>query len=401
MAEKLDPTPFPLISEKADDTCQCCADADSAGRRDVSDFDCCGGPAPAGSGPWERPGYSVCGFVSDFLQTAAGPVPRVKTGLSRADRAGAARVRLGIGRERYRVSPGLYAVGRPDKDSPVLVTANYKLTFDALRRHLGALDAWIVVLDTCGINVWCAAGKGTFSTDEVVRRVESTGLAKVVDHRTLVLPQLGATGVSAGRVRRRSGFSVVWGPVRAVDLPSFFRNGMKAEAPARQVTFSLAERIVLIPVELAAVPKPSLAILAALFILSGIGPWVFSLDEAWNRGIAAGAAYLAGVGCGGILIPALLPWLPGRSFSVKGALVGCAAGVLVAAATAGAFGFWGWTALILLSSAVSSHLAMNFTGATPFTSPSGVEKEMRSAIPLQAAAALAAVAAWIGSAFTV
>jgi hypothetical protein len=189
--------------------------------------------------------------------------------------------------------------------------------------------------------------------------------------------------------------------VRAVDLPAFFRAGMKCDPSARKVTFSLVERIVLIPVELAAVPKPSLAVLAALFLLSGVGPWVFSLDAAWHRWLTAAAAYLAGVVSGGILMPALLPWLPGRAFSIKGALLGCVAGIVVAAASTNALGFWGWTAVIFFATAVSSHLAMNFTGATPFTSPSGVEKEMRSAIPLQAAAALAAVAAWIGSAFTI
>jgi hypothetical protein len=42
---------------------------------------------------------------------------------------------------------------------------------------------------------------------------------------------------------------------------------------------------------------------------------------------------------------------------------------------------------------------MNFTGSTPFTSPSGVEKEMRKALPLQAAALLLAMVAWVASAF--
>jgi hypothetical protein len=42
---------------------------------------------------------------------------------------------------------------------------------------------------------------------------------------------------------------------------------------------------------------------------------------------------------------------------------------------------------------------MNFTGSTPFTSPSGVEKEMRKAIPLQASALLIAMIAWVGAAF--
>jgi hypothetical protein len=341
----------------------------------------------------------VAGYVEDFIETPAGAVPRITTQISAADRLGTLRVRIGIGRENYRVSPGLYALGTPDGQSPVLVTANYKLTFDTLRRHLAGMSTWILVLDTCGINVWCAAGKGTFSTDEVVRRVAATGLEKVVAHRELVFPQLSATGVSAVAVKRRCGFSVIWGPVRAPDIAAFFRNGKKAAPAERRVTFSLAERFVLIPVELSAVPKPSLAILAALFILSGVGPWIFSFSEAGSRGLTAAAAYLGGVAAGGIFVPLLLPWLPGRLFSVKGALLGGAAGLIVAAAADGPLGFLGVFAVVGITAAVASYLAMNFTGATPFTSPSGVEKEMRKAIPFQAGAALAALAAWIGSAF--
>jgi hypothetical protein len=196
---------------------------------------------------------------------------------------------------------------------------------------------------------------------------------------------------------------VIWGPVRAVDLPAFLKNGMKAGPVARQVTFSLFERVVLIPVELVAVPKPSLAILAALFVLSGIGPWFFSFEEAASRWLTAAAAYLAGVVAGGILVPVLLPWVPGRSFSVKGVLTGSAAGLIVsgAAAPAGLVGLLESVAIVLITATVASHVAMNFTGATPFTSPSGVEKEMRWAIPLQAVASLAAIAAWIGTAFVV
>ena len=69
---------------------------------------------------------------------------------------------------RYKVDPGLYAVGRPTVESPVLVSANYKLSFDRLRSQLTGLDAWMLVLDTHGVNVWCSAGKGTFGTDEIV-----------------------------------------------------------------------------------------------------------------------------------------------------------------------------------------------------------------------------------------
>ena len=83
----------------------------------------------------------------------------------------------------YKISPGLYAVGNPDHTSPVLVSANYKLTFDKMRKELSELDCWLLILDTKGINVWCAAGKGTFGTNELVRRISKTRLSKIVSHK--------------------------------------------------------------------------------------------------------------------------------------------------------------------------------------------------------------------------
>ena len=80
---------------------------------------------------------------------------------------------------------------------------------------LAGVDAWILVLDTKGINVWCAAGKGTFGTGELVHRIGSVGLAGIVSHRKIIVPQLGAPGVSWPEVLRRSGFTVEYGPVRA------------------------------------------------------------------------------------------------------------------------------------------------------------------------------------------
>ena len=98
--------------------------------------------------------------------------------------------RLGINRGKHRVNPGLYALGNPTADSPVFVTANYALSFDVLRSSLYGIDCFILVLDTKGINVWCAAGKGTFGTEELAYRIEVTSLNQVVKHRKLILPQL-------------------------------------------------------------------------------------------------------------------------------------------------------------------------------------------------------------------
>ncbi len=98
------------------------------------------------------------------MATPAGNIPEISDELTAADQWGTVKVRWGVGRMNYKVDPGLYALADPNDKSPVLVTANYKLTFDKLRSALIRRSVWILVLDTDGVNVWCAAGKGTFST---------------------------------------------------------------------------------------------------------------------------------------------------------------------------------------------------------------------------------------------
>jgi hypothetical protein len=315
-----------------------------------------------------------------------------------SDRLGTALARLGATRSNYKVVPGLYCLGDPTPDSPVLVTANYKLTFDAVRRELSGVDAWLLVADTRGINVWCAAGKGLFGTDEIVYSVNRTRLHQVVAHRNLVLPQLGATGVAGREVRKACGFKVSWGPVRAEDLREYLENGNRANQEMRMVTFPLKERAVLIPVEIFLLWKVLAWAVPALFLLSGIGPDVFSLTALWHRGLAALLATLFGVlaGCAGV--PLLLDRLPWRSFWPKGALTGAVAG-LAAAFLLPLNGLLEPMAILLWTTAVSSYLAMNFTGSTPYTSPSGVEKEMRRGIPLQALAGGAALIFWLAAPF--
>lgn len=387
--------------EKARNLCapECCPGETGLLREDIaprgkSEETCCG---TAGTALFEGP-YSTI-FLDGWIDSAAGPIPRVRTRLGRRDVLGRWRMRWGMGRGRYRVEPRLYAVGSPGPDSPVLVTANYKMTFDALRRELEGQNVWILALETEGINVWCAAGKGTFGTTEVARRVKTTRLAQVVNHRSLILPQLGATGVAAHRVREECGFSVVYGPVRARDIPRFLGEGMKATPEMRRVVFPVSERLALTPVELAGFLKPTAWAFLSLFLLAGVGPKIFSLSAAWHRGLGASGVWMAGILSGAVVTPVLLPWIPVRAFSGKGGLVGGCFAASITAFVWEATGIFQGMALLIAIPVISSFAAMNFTGATPFTSPSGVEKEIRRAIPLQAAAAALAVILWVGSAF--
>lgn len=360
---------------------------------------CCGPPPAPPSSDREKPGYQIRNFVDEFLNTSAGLVPRVKTRLDGHDHFGTFLARSTGVRDNYKIAPGLYCTGSPNPESPVLVSANYKLSFDVLRKSLDGLDAWILALDTRGINVWCAAGKKLFGTDELCRQIEKTNLKSLVGHRELILPQLSATGVSAVKVKKQSGFSVVWGPVNAADIRKFLKNGKKAAPGMREVTFSLMERLVLIPVELSILKKYIIPFAVALIALSGIGPHIFSLSAAWSRGLLLSASLLGGVAAGAVLTPALLPWIPGRAFSTKGVIMSAIAGLIVTGVFWNSLAWLEIAAVCLLAGTVGSYLAMNFTGSTPYTSPSGVEKEMRKAIPLQALAGVAAAVIWIAAPF--
>ena len=280
----------------------------------------------------------------------------------------------------YIVPPGLYAVGHPASSDPVLVTANYKMSYDAVRQSLSGRNVWLLVLETYGINVWCAAGKGTFGTGELVRRVTSTGLADVVTHRRLILPILGAPGVAAHEVAGRCGFSVSYATIRAADLPEYLNNGMVTTPEMRQLTFALYERLVLIPVEIVLALKTiaivGTAVLLAMGLLSSIAAGFMGL-----------CAFVGASFFGIVLGPLLLPWLPGRSFAVKGAIVGILWSLLFYLFAGGSS--WNGAvsaALFLLLPAVSSFYTLNFTGCSTYTSRSGVKKEMHFGLPAMGAA---------------
>lgn len=284
-------------------------------------------------------------------------------------------VHLGIKRSTYRVEPGLYSIGRPDQEAPVFVTANYSRSFRALRTALNGMDGYILVLDTRGINVWCAAGQKTFGTDELVLRIREVDLGRIVKHRRVILPQLGAPGVAAHEVRKRTGFRVIYGPVRAGDLVEFMTSG-EATPEMRKVRFSLKERLEIIPVE-------TLNTIVLALILG--------LPLYFAGGTVAAVAALTAVAAGNILFPPLLPWLPSGNFTTKGFFLGVLAALPFAfMAASGHHGEapWqraGWAlAYLAFMPPVTAFLSLTYTGASTFTSRSGVKREIFAYVPVMA-----------------
>ena len=355
----------------------CCSSAASP----VDKPPCCGPPATVGGREIDE---TVPGFRG-WLSTASGRVPQITSDLTVGDRISAWKLRWGIGRMSAIVPPGLYALGTPGPDDPVVVTANYTMSYDLIRQALAGRSLWLLVLETFGVNVWCAAGKGTFGTEELVGRIDKSGLPRLVEHRRLLLPILAATGVAGHEVEARTGFQVCYATIRAEDLPEYLDNGMVTTAAMRELSFTFRERLVLVPVELVMSLKKIALVSALLFLL----PVLLGDPMAGTRAVIA---FLSAALSGIVITPLLLPWLPGRSFSVKGAVVGLVmvfvwylsadARGITASATAAAF---------CAVPAVSAFFALNFTGCTPFTSRSGVKKEMRIALPIMGCAALLGV----------
>ena len=322
-------------------------------------------------------------YLIGSISISGTSVPLVSTDLNLTDYLGAVMVRWGINRNNFRVEPGLYGVGNPDPYSAVFVTANYKLSFDALRKDLSGINCWILVLNTKGVNVWCAAGKGTFGTKELVKKINEVSLDNIVSHKKVILPQLGATGVAAHIVKEQSGFNVHYGPVRAADIKKYINAGYRADKQMRRVTFNFADRIKLIPNDFMYGKFYLLAALLITYLISGLSGNGISFRNFSEVGGPAllniFLAYVSGI----VITPVLLTTIPARAFSLKGfysGLIFFLALFLLGRTGKNIFENASW---FLIITAISSFLAMNFTGSSTFTSLSGVKKEMKVSLPFQ------------------
>jgi hypothetical protein len=322
-------------------------------------------------------------FITGNITIADAAVPLISTTISFNDSLGAVLVRLGINRNNYRVSPGLYAVGAPDEMSDVFVTANYKLSFDTLRKNLSGINCWMLVLDTKGVNVGCAAGKGTFGTKELVDRIKLTSLEKTVNHKRLILPQLGATGVAAHKVKEETGFNVHYGPVRAADIKKFVSEGYRADKEMRKVTFGFKDRVKLIPNDFIYGKFYLLTAIALMYIISGLSKNGISFRNFNEDGgpsiLIVFLAYFSGI----VITPIFLPYIPARRFSLKGFYSGTLVFIILFLLKLTGSNIFETLSWFLIITAISSFLAMNFTGSSTYTSLSGVKKEMKFSVPFQ------------------
>src|SRR3990170_1610070 len=311
---------------------------------------------------------------------SAPPVSTVSSDLTLREYIEHIRCRISGLRIRYAVKPGLYAVGNPDKNSDVFVSTNYKMSFDILRRALKGMNAWILVLDAKGVNVWCAAGKGTFGTDELIKRIVELQLEKTVSHKRITVPQLGAPGVAAHIVQQKTGFRISYGPVDARDIRRYIEAGYETTEDMRRVKFTVWDRLVLTPMEMIPAFKIYAIYAALMFFIMGLKPSGIMFKDGLANGLPFFLLGFLAVLAGALVTPLLLPFVPFRSFAVKGWLVGIVATlfgikIIPVATPAAIFSF-------LFFPLTSSYIALQFTGSTVFTGMSGVRKEIKFGLPV-------------------
>jgi len=281
------------------------------------------------------------------------------------------------------IKPGIYGIGNPTKSSPVIVSCNYKYTFDSVRKELEGVDCWLLILNTFGVNVWCAAGKGTFGTGELIRRIASVKLDKIINHKVLIIPQLGATGINSHEVRQSIGYRIVFGPVEAKDLKEFISNRFKATEEMRKVRFNFQDRLKLTPLQFIQNIKYYFIALSILFIINLIV--MKDLNIALNNAVYQSIPFIIGIGIAAIAFPLLLPVLPFRSFSLKGVLLGILYVIPIMLfkdvffISGSLLWIISYMSLLII---MMVNITLSFTGSTTYTSFSGVIKETLWTIPI-------------------
>ncbi|UCD56805.1 MAG: methyltransferase domain-containing protein [Candidatus Hydrogenedentota bacterium] len=262
------------------------------------------------------------------------------------------------------IRTGLYKFGNPSEKSPVLVTANYLLTFASVKKHLRGLDCYLLVIDTRGINVWCSAGKGNFSAEEIHNSLRATRAGDIIETRTLILPKLSATGVKYRDVKQLTGWDAVFGPVYARDIPEYLGNGCVTGRHVKRVRFAFGDRLwVAVPF---AFFVGFLALLPLLVFRRLYSPMI--------PVIAVAAAFA---------FPLAFYRLPTNQFFKKGltlGLIGAAGGVLFLLVTgAPAKEMVQWSLIIV---GLTTFIAMDFSGMSPVSNYSRINEEYHVVVPL-------------------
>ncbi|BDD88293.1 acetyl-CoA decarbonylase/synthase complex subunit gamma [Desulfofustis limnaeus] len=122
------------------------------------------------------------------------------------------------------VTEGIYEIGTPNENSPVLVTTNFALTYFIVSGEIEAskVPAWLLIKDSEGLSVLTAWAAGKFSGDDVGAFVKKSGIMDKVKHTELIIPGYAAS-IVADVEEELPGWTITVGPREAAHLPGFLK----------------------------------------------------------------------------------------------------------------------------------------------------------------------------------
>jgi acetyl-CoA decarbonylase/synthase complex subunit gamma len=130
------------------------------------------------------------------------------------------------------MTPGLYRVGTPDKNAPVLMTVNFSLTFFTLQGYLESsrIPCFMLIVDTEGLSVLTAVAAGKLSEMLVRDSIKKFDVENEVTHRKMIIP--GYASPLSGRIEDATGWKVLVGPRDAAEIGDYLHEEWKKESGA-------------------------------------------------------------------------------------------------------------------------------------------------------------------------
>jgi acetyl-CoA decarbonylase/synthase complex subunit gamma len=120
---------------------------------------------------------------------------------------------------------GIYPIGNPGEDSPVLITTNFSLTYFIVSGEVESsrVPSWLLVMDTEGLSVLTAWAAGKFVGDAIGAFIKKSGITDKVKHRRVILP--GAVAAVSGDLEEElgSGWEVKIGPREAAHITAYLK----------------------------------------------------------------------------------------------------------------------------------------------------------------------------------
>ena len=126
------------------------------------------------------------------------------------------------------VTQGIYEIGSPDENSPVLVTTNFSLTYFIVSGEIegSRVPSWLLIMDTEGLSVMTAWAAGKFAGDVVGSFVKKSGIADKVKHRKIIIPGYAAS-ISGEMEEELPDWEIMIGPRDAALIPKFLKDNWK------------------------------------------------------------------------------------------------------------------------------------------------------------------------------